>query len=102
MSLSNYIFKFITNNYSILFSITNTISVTYNQLLLIYLVPIYIPVCMNKSWLLWQLLVSNVRGYIEFMEIYCFDFNINIIRSGVSRVYNSIIFEEADNSNTND
>ena len=44
MSLSYYIFNFITNNYSILFSITNTISVTYNQLLLTYLVPKYIPV----------------------------------------------------------
>ena len=48
------------------------------------------------------LLVSNVRGYIEFMETYHFDFNINIIRSGVSILYNSIICEEADNSNTND
>ena len=27
------------------------------------------------------LLVSNVRGYIEFMETYHFDFNITIIRS---------------------
>ena len=36
------------------------------------------------------------------METYHFDFNITIIRSGVSILYNSIICEEVDNSNTND
>ena len=44
MSLSYYISNLLTNNHSILFSITNTISVTYDQLLLTYLVPKYIPV----------------------------------------------------------
>ena len=37
-----------TNNYSILFSITNTISVTYGQLLLTYLVPKHNLLYMNK------------------------------------------------------
>ena len=36
------------------------------------------------------------------METYHFDFNITIIRSDMSIVYNSIICEEVDNSNIND
>ena len=74
-------------------------------MLLTYLVPKYKPVVYEQYLIvmtLWQLLVSNVRGYIEFMGTYHFDFNINIIRSGVFIVYNSIICEEVDNSNTND
>ena len=52
-----------TNNYSILFSITNTISVTYDQLLLTYLVPKYIPVVYEQKLIVITLLVSRGKVY---------------------------------------
>ena len=61
MSLSYYISILTTNNYSIWYPITNTISVTYDQLLLTYLVLKYIPVCMNKL-IVMALLESNDKG----------------------------------------
>ena len=64
MSLSYFISNFITNNYSILFSVTNTISVTHDQLLLVYLVPKYIPVVYEQKLIVMTLLVSNDRKYI--------------------------------------
>ena len=59
-----------TNNYSIWFSITNTISVSYNQLLLTYLVPknIY-----EQKLIVMTLPLSNNRLYIEFPETHYFD-----------------------------
>ena len=66
-----------TNNYLIWFPITNTISVTYTQLLLTYLVPKYIPVVYEQRCIVLILPLSNDRGYIKFLETYHFDFDIN-------------------------
>ena len=69
-------------------SITNTFSMTYDQLLLTYVVPKHIPVVHEQKLIVKTLLVSNDS---DFLETHHFDFNINIIRSDISIVYNSSI-----------
>ena len=66
-----------TNNYSIWFSITITISVTYDQLLLIYLVTKYM---YEQKLIVMTLSLSNDKGYIEFLETHHFDLISIIIK----------------------